>query len=317
MQVEFDSMKIPNQTNGHEPEFQVEGEIIESSHNHRGRISREKDIVAHKYFSLARKGKQWKIRATSLKSDAIEYEETGCDGTVIYELRQMNEEICRQEQGELTAGCLTAHGSIRHGNFPTGLNSGPFFPLWLAFCSSDYFVSRKDGRIVSPEFSEGDNRSRMVKPAQWQLNGSSLPSKVEWYLGGKDRGYPPPFDGVFLNNCFEVVSWNEFYGLQLPGRFELKIFFPNHLLATPDPTQGELCLLGVTEANVKSIQPLSGFSCLPELTRKTLVIDGRFRCSSSCDGLLSYGSSSWMTEEEVEAKNRQHGVKCEKQTAQA
>ena len=309
-------MKIPHPINGHEPEFRAEGEIIDSSHNHRGRISREKHIVAHKHFSLVRKGRQWKIRTTSLKSDAIEYEETGCDGTVIYELRQMNEEICRQEQGELPAGCLTAHGSIQHGNIPTGFSSGLFFPLWLAFCSSDYFVSRKDGRIVSPEFSEGDNRSRMVKPAHWQLNGLALQSKVEWYLGGKDRGYPPPFDGVFLNNSFEVISWNEFSGLQLPGSFEQKTFFPNQLQANPDPTQGELCLLSVTEAHVESIQPVSSFSCLPELTRKALITDGRFRGGCSPDGLLSYGSAAWMTEEEVEAKNREHGVKCEKQISQ-
>jgi len=49
------------------------------------------------------------------------------------------------------------------------------------------------------------------------------------------------------------------------------------------------------------------------LTKTAIITDGRYRGGCCPDSWLSYGSSTWMTEEEVEAKNKQHGVKCEKQ----
>jgi hypothetical protein len=303
-------MQNAYQTRNQVFEFQVEGNIVYLAEIRRP--SGPKLIKHSRRFIIARKGPQWKIRTTNLEEDAVEYVEMGCNGTLVFELRQMNVARLRQELGELPPNALTAQGWIRHSKFPVGENSDFIFPLWLAFCSSDYFISRKEGHLVSPELAEDNNNSRLVKSAQWQLNGSFLPSKVAWYKTGADNGFPPPFDGKFMSDSFEVASWKEFSGLHLPSRFEVKQFLPNHLLANPDPTQGELYLLSVAKVHAKSIQPLSDFFCLPELTRKTLIIDGRFLCDSSCDGLLSYGSSSWLTEADVEAKNRQHGVKYEK-----
>src|SRR5450631_4058223 len=104
-------MKIPNPINGHEPEFQVEGEIIVSSYNHRGRITQEKSPVCKKPFVVARKGRLWKIRTADLDFETPFFEEMGCDGATIYKLFQYDEEQLRQKHGDLK-NALSATGQI-------------------------------------------------------------------------------------------------------------------------------------------------------------------------------------------------------------
>jgi hypothetical protein len=310
-----------SQTKIQEPQCQAEGEIVYSVFGDRGRLTREKHMIYKKRFVVARKGQEWKIRTSAL-NEAIEYEETGCDGLRFFELRQMNEEKIRQERGELSPNCRTTSGWVRYGKFPAGMDSSMVFPLWLAFCSTDYFHHHREGRIVSPEFPQDAMFCQKAVPAfharsaKWQLNRSFLPSKIEWRLEGKEYGFPPPFDGEFLSASFEVLQWGEFLGLQLPTNFELKTFFPNNFQLHPDPTQGELCQSWLIEAKVHCFHDLSDFSCLPVLTKTAIITDGRYHGGCCPDGWLSYGSSTWMTEEEVEAKNKQHGVKCEKQIPQ-
>lgn len=299
-------MQTLNQSSSYEPEFQAEGEII---------LTGEKSSGNKKPFIVARKGRQWKIRTTELNFETPFFQEMGCDGTTIYELFQYDEDVLYRKRRDLK-NALTATGRIYPGSHPLGVDCSYSYPLWLAFCSSDYFSSRKDSLIISPETLERDECQGKSKPAKWRLNESSLPSRVEWYSKGKDYGFPPPFDGEYVSDTFEVTGWCEFSKTCLPGSFELKMYFPNHLQEHPDPAQGEFCLLQCIVANVKSIQRLPSFSSLPELTRKTLIIDGRFRGGCNPDGLLSYGSSVWMTMDEVEAKNNQFGVKCEKQIPQ-
>lgn len=326
-------MKATNETNGHESEFQVEGEIITSSYNHRGRITQEKSSVCKKPFVVARKGRSWKIRTADLDFETPFFEEMGCDGNAIYKLRQFDEEALRQKHGHLK-NARTASGRIFPCSHPLGMDGDDVFPLWLAFCSSEYLATRSDEQIVSPGylldvFSKQPVPPHVLMPAKWQFDNSSFVSKIDWFSEGKELGwsnddvveiqsYPPPFDaGGFLYGSFETTKWTEFSGMKLPGGFKLDVFMPNQMLLHPDPTQGELCLSWNIEAKVNAVRSLEKFSCLPELTRKTLITDGRFRGGCCPDGLLSYGSAVWMTEEEVEAKNREHGVKCEKQTSQA
>lgn len=325
-------MQTASQTNGQEPEFQAEGEIVCSSFNSRGQINREQHIVSQKPFVVARKGRQWKIRTADLNFETPFFEETGCDGRTIYKLHQYDEEALRRKHGDLK-NAFTANGRIFPCGHPLGMDGDCVYPLWLAFCSSNYFSSRNDGRIVSPGylldvFSTKSVPLHLLMPATWQFDDSPFASKVEWFSEGKELGwsgddaveiqsYPPPFDaGGFLYGSFETTKWMEFSGMKLPGGFRLDVFMPNQMQLHPDPAQGELCLTWNIEAKVNVVHPPENFSCLPELTRKTLITDGRFRGGCNPNGMLSYGSSSWMTEEEVEAKNRQHGVKCEKQTTQ-
>lgn len=304
-----------------EIEFQAEGEIVYTTFGNRGRPTQEKSYIHKRQFAVVRKGPQWKIRTTT-QNDYVQYEETGCDGVRIYSLCQMNEEKTQREQGPLPPDCRTALGGVRYGKFPVGMDSDLVFPLWLAFCSSDYFHQIKGNRIVAPEFIEGDSHLKKAapvscfRPAVWQLNKSFLASKVEWRPEGREFGFSPPFDGEFLSAIFEASGWGEFSGATLPTSFELKTYFPNKLQVHPDPTQGELCLSWIVEAKVHSLRNLSNFSCLPALTKKALITDGRYRGNRCPDGWLSYSSSAWMTEDEVEAKNEQHGVTCEKQIPQ-
>ena len=325
-------MHTMSQPKDQEPEFQADGEIIISSYQHRGRVTREVSSTSKKPFVVARKGRQCKIRTTDLDFETPFFEEMSCDGMALYKLHEYDENALRQKHGDLK-DALTASGRIFPCSHPLGMDSSYIYSLWLTFCSSDYFSTRSDGRIVSPGyllgcFSKQPVPPHLLIPAKWQFDDSPFVSKVEWFSEGKEMGfspddkveiqsYPPPYDaGGFLYASFETTSWTKFSGMKLPSGFRLDVFMPNRIQLHPDPTQGELCLLWSIEAKVNAVRPLEKFSCLPELTRKTLIIDGRFGCSSSCDGLLSYGSYSWMTEEEVEAKNRQHGVKCEKQTTQ-
>jgi hypothetical protein len=323
-------MHNSNQTNGQEPEFQVDGEIVYSSSNRSGRIQGEKQIVSTKQFVVARKGQQWKIRTTSLNDDAIEYAEMGCDGVMLYELRQLDEDQIRQAHGGLNPDSITTHGWVRHGGFPVGLDLDLIYPLWLAYCSSDYFASLKDDRIVSPAFlldnhsSTRSIPSNLPLPAKWKLNDSSFVSKVDWYSEGKEFGfagengdtlqiqtYPPPYDAGYLYGTFETTDWIDFPGLRLPGSFALKAFFPNRIQVLPDPAQGEFCVAYAIYTKAEAVQPLKDFSCLPKLTQKTLITDGRFRGGCCPGSLLSYESSSWMTEEEVEAKAKSLGIEIE------
>jgi len=325
-------MQTTNKFGGQEPEFQAEGEIVYSSFGNRGRITQEKRTVSKKPFVVARKGRLWKIRTADLDFETPFIEEMGCDGTVIYKLHQFDEEILRQKRGDLK-GALTASGRIFPCGHPLGMDGDLVYPLWLAFCSSDYFSTRRDGRIVSPGFLHDHFPKKPIPPhlpmpAKWQFNDLSFVSKVDWFSEGKELGfsdsggveiqsYPPPFDrGGFLYGSFETTKWAEFSGMKLPGGFRLDVFAPNQMQLHPDPTQGELCKTWSLEATVNTVSPLNNFSCLPELTRVTMMTDGRFLGGCNPDGLLTYKNHAWLTEEEVETKNKKFGAICEKQIPQ-
>lgn len=323
-------MQTMSQPKVQDPEFQAEGEIIVSSYQQLGRVTREVASTTKKPFIVSRKGRQWKIQTEDLDFETPFLEEIGCDGTTLYKLHQYDEEALRKKHGDLK-GTLTASGRIFPCGHLLGMDSDYIYPLWLAFCSSHYLSTRNDRRIVSPgylldHFSKQPVPPHLLIPAKWQFSDSPFVSKVEWFSEGKEMGYspdgkievhsyPPPYDaGGFLYASFEATSWAEFSGMRLPSGFRMDVFMPNQIQLHPDPAQGELCLLWSLEAKVNAVRPLGNFSYFPELTRKALITDGRFRGGCDPNSLLTYGSSSWMTEEEVEAKNRQHGVKCEKQT---
>jgi hypothetical protein len=311
-------MQNSNQTNCQEPEFQVEGNIVYLTESRRH--SGVEQIKHSKPFVVDRKGRQWKIRTTSLDEDP-HYEEMGCDGMRIYELHQFDGNALRQKLGDRN-NAYTAHGWVRHGGFPVGLDLDLIYPLWLAYCSSDYFASLKDDRIVSPAFlldNHSSTRSipfNLPLPAKWKLNGSSFVSKVDWYSEGKEFGfsgengdtlqiqtYPPPYDAGYLYATFETTDWIDFSGVRLPGGFALKAFFPNRIQSLPDPTQGEFSVAYAIDAKAKAVKPLKDFSCLPELTKKTLIDDSRYPEDPGSRRPLCYGSSSsWLTEEEIDAK---------------
>jgi hypothetical protein len=96
--------------------------------------------------------------------------------------------------------------------------------------------------------------------------------------------------------------------MRLPGNFTMKSFFP-------DQSTGKLDVSYAIEAKVRVVQPLHDFSFLPKLTKQTRITDTRYRLCAPCSGHPTYAGSTWMTEEEVEAKNRSLGLEYEKQTS--
>jgi len=317
---------------GQEPEFQAEGEVVYSVFGDRGRLTQEKRLISKGPFVVARKGRLWKIRITNLDCEDPFFEEMGFDGMAIYKLHQYDEEILRQRLGD-SKNRISASGRIFPCSHLLGMAGELLFPVWLAFCSSDYFSTRRDERIVSPgflleTFSRRPVPLHVLMPAKWKWEGHAFVSRIDWFSEGKELGfsdsggveiqsYPPPFDrGGFLYGSFETTKWTEFSGMKLPGGFRLDVFAPNQMQLHPDPTQGELCKTWSLEATVNAVGPLKNFFCLPELTRVTSMTDGRFRDDRYPGGSLRYESHAWLTEEAIEAKNKKFGVICEKQIPQ-
>ena len=106
------------------------------------------------------------------------------------------------------------------------------------------------------------------------------------------------------------MDWLDFEGMRLPDKFAVKIFFPTQ-------TTGESEVSYAVEAKIRAVHPLGDFYFLPELTKKTRITDTRYRLCSPSNGYPTYASLSWMSEEEIEAKNNSLGIEYEKQTSQS
>ena len=291
--------------------------------------SGSEQVKHSRHFVVARKGQQWKIRTTNLDKDGRfafgnSYDEMGCDGVKIFELKSFDENNPNLAGVE---NIITAQGRVRLGNAPAGFDLDFIYSLWLAYCSSNHFLSRKDNRIAAPLFITMDSflddvPPTLSLPAQWKLNDSNFIGEITWHSEGaylheevgvsRLEKYPPPFDAGFLQAKFETTDWIHFSGMLMPGRFELKVFGPNW------QEEGEAkCIVSYTvEAKVQAVHPLHDFSFLPELTKKTRITDTRYRLGSPCKGHPTYASLAWMTEAEVEAKNKGLGIQYEKQTLQ-
>ena len=317
-------MQIPIQTNGQEPEFQVEGKIIYFTGPHCP--SGTEKVKHSRHFVVARKGQQWKIRTTNLNEDDVahgyKYDEMGCDGAKIFELKCFDED---NPEISNVKNIITAQGRVRHGNALVGLEIDLIYPLWIAYCSSNHFLSRKDNRIAAPLFIMGDNLLDSVPPtlslpAKWKLNDSNFISEIAWHSEGKEFGIvngtyqlhtlPPLFDSGFLRAGFETTDWVDFNGMRLPGIFTVKIYFPSQ-------TTGKCDVSYAIDAKVQAVHPLHDFSFLPELTKKTRITDTRYRLGNPSGAFPTYAGLTWMTEEEVEAKCKSLGMKYEKQTLQS
>lgn len=133
-------MQNSNQTNGQEPAFQVEGTIDYFTGPH---CPPGTEKIKHsRRFVVARKGEQWKIRTTNLHEDAvvmgIDYDEMGCDGTNICELKSFDE---NNPEISNIKSIITAQGRVRPGTALVGLEIDLIYPLWIAYCSSSHFLS--------------------------------------------------------------------------------------------------------------------------------------------------------------------------------
>jgi hypothetical protein len=321
-------MQNSHQTSDQATELQVEGTIVYTAEIREP--SGPKQIKHSRHFIVARKGQQWKIRTTNLDQDdrfgyGNEYSEMGCDGVRIFELKSADENNPRLSG---VADIITAQGRVRLGCSPVSFDLDFFYPLWLAYCSADHFRALKDNRIAAPLFITTDSflnavPATLVLPVKWKLNESNFVSEINWQSEGsflyEDDGpsrlekYPPPFDVGFLQAKFETTDWIRFSEMLLPNSFVLNVFAPDW------PKEGEAkCVISfAVEANVQAVHPLQSFSFLPELTKKTRIADTRYRLDSPCSGHPSYAGLAWMTENEVEAKNKSLGIKYEKQTLQS
>lgn len=305
------------------PEFHIEGKIIYSTRPTNQRPGSEL-YCEEKDFIVVTKGPQWKIRTTNLnraQNDTVEFQEMGCDGTNTFELQQMD------PSGFPDKEIISVLGRVQKGTIPAYLDSGLIYPLWLTYCSSDYFLSRKDDRIPAPFFPErgflNEASSRPVfLSGKWKMNASSFVSGVEWYCNGKFPAhgepqrletYPPPFDRGFLQASFETTSWVDFSGMQLSGGFGLEVFAPD---CWREQAEGKCEVLFDIKGRAQVFQALRNPSFVPELTRKTMITDTRYRIGGSTGCCLAYESSSnWDTEEQVEAKLNTRKIRYAKQAS--
>jgi hypothetical protein len=313
-------------TNGLEPDFQVEGDIVYMPEIRQG--SGAEPLKHSRHFVVARRGQRWKIRTTNIKTDDFAYgdyyDEMACDGTIAYELRNFDE---TNPKISGVKDIITAQGRVRFGNTPVVFGTDFFLPLWIAYCSSDYFSSLKDNRIIAPLFTTRNFFTEKVPrtlalPTKWELNGSNFVSKIAWhsegqYLHEDDRGsriekYPPPFDAGFLHATFETKDWVKLSEIFMPGSFVLNVFAPTW----PEAGEPKCVLNYAAEAKARGVHHLQDSSFVPALTKKTRITDTRFRLGSGCGNHPTYASLTWMTENEVEAKCKNLGMKYEKQTAQ-
>ena len=319
-------MHISNQTNGRDPEFQVEGKIVYSTEM---RNRTETEQISHsRRFVVARKGQQWKIRTTNLKEDrfsSIDYDEIGCDGTTIHEVQ------CFDGTNPSIADVkdiISAQGRVRLGTTPAGFDIDFFLPLWIGYCSSKFFRSRQGDRITAPLFImpnslRTDVPPTLPLPAKWKLNESHFISEIAWQSEGESlevdnhgsrlERYPPPFDVGFLQAIFETTSWISFSKINMPSSFILKVFGPTW----PQGQEPKCVQLYTIEARVEAVRALHNVSFRPELPKKTIITDTRYRSINGCSGHLNYAGLTWMIEEEIEAKYKSLGMEYEKQISQA
>jgi hypothetical protein len=318
-------MQTSNQTNGQDPEFQVEGKIVYSAEIRRH--TRTEKIKHTRRYVVSRNGQQWNIRTTSLNEDdshkGIEYDEIGCDGRKIYEVKSFDE----NDPG--IAGVkdiISAHGRVMQGDTPAGFDTDFFHVLWIGYCSSQHFLSRQNNRIAAPLFIMPNSLRTdvcpvLALPAKWKLNESYFISEIAWQSEGESlhvdnqgsrlEKYPPPFEAGFLQAAFETTSWTVFSKIRMPGSFILKVFGP----AWPQGQEPKCVLSYMIEAKVAAVRPLQNFSCLPWLPKKTTITDVRYRQLNGCGGHPNYTGQNWMTEKEIEAKYESLGMKYEKQTS--
>jgi RNA polymerase sigma factor (sigma-70 family) len=252
-------------------------------------------------FTVARNESLWKIRAvvenletTGLPSDTNNYDlywEMGFDGTNLYTLEQQDKEklLPTVPPAVLQRGnVIFAEGSVQTAISPPHNDAKQFYPVWLAYCSAQYFRTLKGDRAVAPRFAMRDFLSEPVKKIElttkWNMNDRLFLKDASWYSDGTTESigpdgksfiykYPPPYDKPFVEGHFEILSWTNWNGISVPANFKLTAYRPDNASTNVANFVVAYTMTGVLE----QIQGIGNFSPVPQLNMATRITDLRIK----------------------------------------
>jgi hypothetical protein len=168
------------------------------------------------------------------------------------------------------------------------VDSSGLAPVWLAFCSGNYFQSRKKS-VIDPIVIDTD-RVRALNlhaPASWTLvtngSGTAFPKTVTYFTDGhayslvNDEFFSskmsPPYDVPTTNAVFKVIAWTNVSGAVFPRIFQLMHYAPKQA----GFGSNDLRLIEVFEGTATNFSLTASNSDvalnIPQLTH---VIDERF-----------------------------------------
>ena len=252
-------------------------------------------------FTVARNGSLWKIRTVvekqettgPLPSDTNNYDlywEMGFDGTNLYTLEQQDKEklLPTVPPAVLQRNPIFADGSVQTANSPPHNDAKQFYPVWLAYCSAQYFRTLKSDRAVAPRFAMRDFLSEPVKrielTAKWNMNDRLFLKDANWYSDGTTEStgpdgkrfiykYPPPYDKPFVEGHFEILSWTNWNGISVPANFKLTAYRPDYASTNVANFVVAYTMTGL----LGQIQDIGNFSPVPQLNMATRITDLRIK----------------------------------------
>jgi len=289
--------------------FEAEGIIEYSTASGRERYTQKRR------FHVARHGLEWKIRTSTVSDSAsarppVLYNEAGCDGTNIFLLEQHDP---KSVHGRIDRNTELATGRVTKTQIPPALESDLIYPLWLAYCSDPYLSSSPGFRLVAPYFPVPaeilyqDNPPGMSLPAECVLTEGNFPKRIKWFCEGKYMdatpegapvlvAYPPPYDRGFVTANFEAAGLTNLDGVRIPSGFSLRVLGPDFMNSG---TTGATDLLYTILSKLEFVRKVESFSCMPELSGRTLIIDTRRYVRNMP---IAYQSSSgWKSMEQITA----------------
>jgi len=209
----------------------------------------------------------------------------------------------------------TRHGGfVENRRFPRDDGSNINY-LWLAYGSACYFDDITDNMadpiwMLDDPKREGD---RAKVKALWQRdNGERLLRQISYFGDGfwhtRDVSgaslvikMPPPFDQGFTNATYQVIRFTNFLGNFIPTEF----VFTRYGVHPSRKGHADIAKVSETHAEVTLVKALpSSFTLMPHLNGSTLIIDMRFKNTSSNIMEMGYiiTNGNWKTTNELIAQ---------------
>ena len=231
-------------------------------------------------FEVSVKDCQWFIVTEPNPESAkiIRYEIGGENGT-IYQVAYFDKNAIDPNSQN------TAIGLIENDVVPENIAGNRITELWLAFASSCYLDSAKNG-MLKPIYRMPDPSMRSEDwedTAKWKRFDAApyLPQEVVyWYeniigMNGTNRVViqpPPPFEKGFTRASYNADSVTNIGGLTLPLSFSSKEYF-----LMPRDKTADLEMEGLVQGTVTNMRTTcERTNFIPELTEATYVGDRRF-----------------------------------------
>ena len=207
-------------------EFEVEGEAVYDIH----RGDAIQMSVTNQFLVAFRNGE---YRITTWPPGSSNYIQCAWDGKAL-------RTVVADYRGGANSGSVWLNaGTVESLMVPTA--DVPFLPaLWLAYCSSGYFESRKDHEVepVWPQDNPLLRKQGFRVRAEWALADGDphLPEAVAFLNDGIYRGYdeknlkpieiplPPPYQEGFTNAVYRANSMTNVDSLRVPADFFLRMY---------------------------------------------------------------------------------------------